>query len=89
MNETYIGYANDLDIRYKASSGGVGTAIVKYLFDNKIITRALSFRYDRETMSYYPVFVNSFEQYVIVGSIYHEFDLLTFLMLFSFCVFSL
>lgn len=28
----YIGHIVDQDIRYRASSGGIGTAIVKYLF---------------------------------------------------------
>ena len=30
----YVGYSTDKEIRHKASSGGVGTAIIKYLFSS-------------------------------------------------------
>lgn len=78
---TYIGYSLDSTIRHKASSGGIGSALVKYILDNKIADYALSFSYDKENVCYKPVLVSSFEDYFICGSIYQEMNLMTGLKL--------
>lgn len=74
----YIGYSTDSQIRYKATSGGVGTAIVKFLLDNKIVDYALTFYYDGSTKLFYPKLIDSFKEYAITGSIYQEIDMKPF-----------
>ncbi len=74
----YIGYSVDPIIRYKATSGGVGSSIVKYFFEQKLIDYALSFKFNQEDLKYYPCLVTSFHDYNISGSIYQEFDMVNF-----------
>lgn len=72
---TYIGFSTDPLIRKKATSGGVGSALVKYLLEKQHVNYALSFEYNSEKMSYTPVLVSSFSDYNVCGSIYQEFNL--------------
>lgn len=74
----YIGYSSDPQIRYKATSGGVGTAIVKFLLDNKMVDYALTFYYDNSTKLYSPKLIDSFDKYIITGSVYQEIDMKPF-----------
>lgn len=74
----YIGWSNDSEIRYRATSGGVGTTLVKYAFDKGLITHTLSFEFDNKTLRYYPVLVDSFSDYKITASIYQEMDMWPF-----------
>lgn len=76
--EAYIGYSVDPEIRYKATSGGVGSALVRYLFEVGLITHVQTFRYDAETLTFFPALVSSFADYSITGSIYQEMDMLGF-----------
>ncbi len=75
MINSYIGYSTDEEIRFKATSGGVGTALVRFLFDSKRINGALTFYYDQDLMIYVPKIVESFAEYRICGSIYQEVDI--------------
>ena len=75
MIHSFIGYALDENLRRSATSGGVGSAIVKYLFDSGKIDYALSFKYDIDKICYIPCIVDKFEDYVVCGSIYHEIPL--------------
>jgi len=75
---SYIGWSNDHDVRYRATSGGVGSTLVKYCFDKGFITHAMSFEFDEHTLRYYPVMVRSFADYKITASIYQEMDMWTF-----------
>ena len=52
--KSYIGYSTDSLMRMKAASGGVGSAIVKYLLDNGKCDYALSFDWDMENLCYQP-----------------------------------
>lgn len=79
MIASYVGYALDSDVRYKATSGGVGTSILKYLFDHDIIQTSITFDYDNKTLQYYPRLINSYEEYKMTGSIYHEIKLIQFI----------
>lgn len=72
--QEYLGYSTNGEIRYKATSGGVGTSIIKYLFDNGLIDYSISFRFDNTTLSYKPELISSFSEYKICGSIYQEMD---------------
>ena len=77
--KSYIGYSTDSLMRMKAASGGVGSAIVKYLLDNGKCDYALSFDWDMENLCYQPKLVSNFAQYNICGSIYQEMNLFAFL----------
>lgn len=79
MIKSYIGYSTDSNIRYKATSGGIGTSVLKYLFDKKIIETSITFDYDNTTLEYKPRLIYSFEDYKITGSIYHEIKLIQFI----------
>lgn len=76
---TYIGYSTNIDTRYKATSGGVGTSILKYLFDNSIIQTAITFDYDSKKLKYIPRLIYNYQEYKISGSIYHEINLIKFI----------
>lgn len=75
----YIVKSQNEEIRYKASSGGAGSTIIKYLFDKKEINTAISFTYDTTQYCYQPIFIHSFEEYKQVGSIYHDINIVKFL----------
>lgn len=79
MNETYLGYSTNQQIRYKATSGGIGTSLLKYLFEHKLISSSISFEYNSESLQYYPTIIYNYNDYKISGSIYHEIDLVNFI----------
>lgn len=76
--EPLILCAADEKIRYKASSGGVVSTIVLYLFEEGRIENAVSYEFDRYEW-FKPKLINSHEEYHIVGSIYHDVELIKFL----------
>ena len=73
------GYAADPAVRHAATSGGVGSTIIRYLLESGAAAAAVSFTFDSRTLRYRPCLVTSAADYVSVGSIYHEVDLLGFL----------
>ena len=75
----YLGYSTNEEIRYKATSGGVGTSIIKYLFDYGLIDYSISFGFDNNTLSYKPELITSFREYKICGSIYQEMDYIDYI----------
>lgn len=77
--KSYIGYSIDADIRFKATSGGIGTSLIKWLFDNNIIGTSVSFEFDTTSLRYIPKMIHSFSEYKISGSIYQEIDLIGFI----------
>lgn len=79
MLKSYIGYSSDPEIRCKATSGGVGTSLIKYLFDTNLIDYSLSFEFEQCSLSYKPKLISSFSDYTICGSIYQEMDLINYL----------
>lgn len=78
MKETFIGYANNEQLRYLSSSGGVITAVIKYLFDSRKIDSFLGCSYNIEKCCYEPTLIHSFEEYELVGSVYQEMDLVPY-----------
>lgn len=76
--DTIIAYFTDADIRHKATSGGVGSGIIKELFNRKRINSAISFRFDKEQLKYVPEIITNYDNYAISGSIYHEINLIEF-----------
>ena len=77
--KSYIGYSTDPDIRFKATSGGVGTSLIKWLFYKGIIETSISFDFDSNSLRYVPKMIHSFSEYSICGSIYQEIDLIGFI----------
>ena len=75
--EPLILCAADEKIRYKASSGGVVSAIIRYLFEEGRIQNAVSYEFDKYEW-FKPKLINSYEEYHIVGSIYHDVELIKF-----------
>ncbi len=77
--KTYIGHAMDENCRFNGAGGGVVSTLIKYLFDKHLISTAISFSFNEETLRYIPKFIYSFNEYETVGSIYHEIDLIRFI----------
>lgn len=75
--EPLILCAADEKIRYKASSGGVVSTIIRYLFEEGRIQNVISYEFDRYEW-FKPKLINSYEEYHIVGSIYHDVKLIKF-----------
>lgn len=84
--KAYVGRAVDLELMNRSTSGGVGSALLEYLFDKKIIGTAVSFDYESESLRYVPKMIHSFAEYTPVGSIYHEIDLVSFVLEHRSCV---
>ena len=76
--QEYIGFSSDDHIRWQGTSGGVGSSIVKYLFEQNQIYYALSFEYDSETLRYVPKFVDDYSKYLPTGSVYQDIDIIGF-----------
>lgn len=75
----YIGYSTDDEIRYNASSGGVGSSLIKYLFDTKQIDNSITFIFNNNVCKYEPQLINNFDDYNICGSVYQDVDLIKFI----------
>jgi coenzyme F420-reducing hydrogenase beta subunit len=71
-------YAGDERIRYQASSGGVVSSIIKYLFEKNVIQNTISYEFNKYTL-FNPKLIKSYEEYQIVGSIYHDIRLIKFI----------
>ena len=74
----YIGYSTNLDVRYKASSGGIGTAIMRYLLSQPGFGTGMTFVFDHVKCMYVPKLVHSAEEINVCGSIYHDIDIAAF-----------
>ena len=79
ITTSYIGHSTDPDIRYRATSGGIGSSIIKYLFDSGSIGTSISFTFDKDTLLYSPRIIYGYTDYNICGSIYQEMDLIGFI----------
>lgn len=76
--DSYIGYSTDHSIRFRATSGGVGSSNLKWLFDKGYIETSVSFEYNNDKLMYEPKLIYSYDEYVPCGSIYNEIDLYAF-----------
>lgn len=79
MTLTYIGYAIDENIRFQSSSGGITTAIIKYLFASGYINTALACEFDELTCQYVPTLIYSYQDYKMVGSVYQDMDIIGYI----------
>lgn len=76
MTQTYIGHSTNEDIRFRSSSGGVITAIIKYLFDKKLIDTFLGCKFNVKQCCYEPILIHNFQDYELVGSVYQDINLI-------------
>ena len=77
-SEFYIGYSNNKEERYKASSGGIGTAIIKHLLQTDYET-SVTFVFDKDKCMYVPKMIHSDSEINICGSIYQDIDIYRFI----------
>ena len=86
MNETnikvggyYIGHSTDTKIRFEASSGGIGTAITRYLLSLPEYETGITLVFDRDKCQYVPHIIHSADEINVCGSVYHDIDIPRFL----------
>lgn len=70
--------STDEEIRYHGSSGGVVTAIAKYLFGKKLVSSAIAYKFGGPNL-FVPYLAFGIEDYSQTGSIYHEVELFGFI----------
>ena len=75
----YIGCSLDERDRYKAASGGIGTAFIKYLLSTSSYNTAITFVFNRDKCIYEPKLVYDYKDYNNCGSIYQDINLVKFL----------
>lgn len=75
----YIGSSTNENDRYKATSGGIGIAITKYLLSLPDYKTALTFFFDKEKCEYVPRLIYSIEDINNCGSIYQDIDVPRFI----------
>lgn len=79
LSDYYIGYSTEPNIRYKASSGGVGTAIIKYLLSQPDYGTSMTFVFNSDKCVYEPKLIYSFNEYNNCGSVYQDTDTIGFI----------
>lgn len=74
----YIGYTTNENDRFKASSGGVGTAITRYLLNQQEYGTSITFIFNQQECRYEPRLIHSTEEINVCGSIYQDIDIAGF-----------
>lgn len=75
----YIGHSLNKDIRWKSSSGGVGTQIIQYLLESGEFGTSMTFVFNRDKCQYEPKLIYVFSEYNNCGSIYQDTDNVKFI----------
>ena len=70
----HIGHTRDESTRYKASSGGIGSAIIRYLLEQDKYGTSMTFIFNREECKYEPQLIYDYKDYNNCGSIYQDTD---------------
>ncbi len=68
----------DKEIRFRGTSGGLGSCLVRFLFEQGLIGSALSFSFDSSSLCYVPRIIYDIRDYEQVGSIYQDVNLISF-----------
>lgn len=74
----YIGHTTNGNDRIKASSGGVGTAITRYLLNQENYGTSITFIFNKQECKYEPQIIHSSDDINVCGSIYHDIDIAGF-----------
>lgn len=77
-NEYYLGYSKNPDDRFRASSGGVGTALMRHLLSLPEYGTGITFVFDKEQCMYVPKLIFSEKDINVCGSVYQDIDLVKF-----------
>lgn len=75
----YIGYTCNFKDRHNASSGGIGTAVTRYLLSQENFGTAISFRFNGEKKEYEPIFIYKEKDINVCGSIYQDVNIASFI----------
>ena len=75
----YIGYSKESELRYKASSGGVGSAIIKYLLSTGEYGTSMTFVFCKNEYKYVPKLIYNFSDYNNCGSVYQDVNVISFI----------
>lgn len=78
-NEYYIGFSKNSNDRFKASSGGIGTAIMRHLLTSSEYGTAITFVFDITLCMYVPKLIYSEKDLNVCGSVYQDMDLVEFI----------
>ena len=78
-NDIILAYSNASVVRKMATSGGIGSHVLQYLFATGAVRSAVSYEFDVCSLKYQPCVITSADDYQIVGSIYHEINLYKFI----------
>jgi len=70
----YIGYSNDHEMRYRASSGGIGSSLIRYLMESGRYGTAMTFVFNVDECRYEPKLIYDFSEYNNCGSVYQDTD---------------
>ena len=75
----YIGYASNNETRFKSSSGGIGSSIIKYLLEKQMYGTSMTFVFNQQKCKYEPKLIYSYLDYNNCGSIYQDTDTIGFI----------
>jgi len=75
----YIGYSKDSTLRYKSTSGGIGSSIQKYLLSTRQYGTSITFVFDSLRCQYEPKIIYSEKDINVCGSIYQDINIFTFI----------
>ena len=79
MSKYYIGYSTDSNIRFKSSSGGIGTAVIQYLMNKLEYGTAMTFIFNKDKCKYELKLIYDFAEYNNCGSVYQDTDTIGFI----------
>lgn len=74
----FIGHVNDANHRHRASSGGIGTMLQKYLLSKGQYGTSITFRFDAEKSMYVACLIHSAKEVNVCGSIYQDINIAQF-----------
>lgn len=75
----YIGHSNVEETRYKASSGGIGSTLIKSLLEKGEFGTTMTFIFNREECRYTPQLIYDYKDYNNCGSVYQDTDTIGFI----------
>lgn len=77
--EYYIGFSKNSDERYMASSGGVGTAIMRHLLSLPEYGTGITFVFDAKLCMYVPKMIYTESDINVCGSVYQDINMIRFI----------
>jgi coenzyme F420-reducing hydrogenase beta subunit len=75
----FIGHVNNAEHRYKASSGGLGTMLQKYLLSTGQYGTSITFQFNTDRCMYEIKLIHTAEEVNICGSIYQDINIAQFI----------